>query len=102
MLTADKESKGTTGTAKRGLAGDAVKRLSDMMGSTGLIMNQTTSSNTQLARYKNDLTKLETRMETVLARYTAMFANMDKIVGNANSMKTYLTNQFKAMSGSGG
>ena len=102
MFTADKESKGTTGAAKRGLAGDAVKRLTDMMGSTGLIMNQTNSSNTQLARYKNDLTKLETRMEAVLARYTTMFANMDKIVGSANSTKTYLTNQFKAMSGSSG
>lgn len=102
MFTADKENKGTTGTAKRGLAGDAVKRLTDMMGPSGLIMNQTTSSNTQLNRYKADLVKLETRMEAVLARYTAMFANMDKIVGNANSMKTYLTNQFKAMSGSSG
>jgi flagellar capping protein FliD len=84
------------------LAGAAVKRLTDMMGPNGIIMNQTTSSNTQLSRYKADLAKLETRMEAVLARYTTMFANMDKIVGNANSMKTYLTNQFKAMSGSSG
>lgn len=102
MFTADKENKGTSGTAKRGLAGDAVKRLTDMMSSTGLIMNQTNSSNTQLTRYKADLSKLETRMEAVLARYTTMFANMDSIVGNANSMKTYLTNQFKAMSGGDG
>ena len=60
------------------------------------------SSNTQLNRYKTDLAKLETRMEAVLARYTTMFANMDKIVGSSNSMRSYLTNQFKAMSGSGG
>jgi len=101
MFTADRENKGTTGTAKRGLAGDAVKRLSDLMSSGGLLMTQTGSSEQQIVRYKSDLSKLETRMEALLARYTAQFSTMDAIVGNANSMRTYLENQFKAMSNSG-
>ncbi len=99
MFTADRENKGTTGTAKRGLAGDAVKRITDLMASSGLVMSQSDSSEQQIARYKDDLAKLERRMEMLLARYTTQFANMDSIVGNANSMRTYLENQFKAMSG---
>lgn len=99
MFTADRENKGTTGTTKRGLAGDAVKRLTDLMASSGLIMTQSGSSEQQISRYKEDLAKLERRMEMLLARYTTQFANMDAIVGNANSMKTYLENQFKAMAG---
>ena len=100
MFTADRENKGTTGTSKRGLGGDAVKRLTDLMGKSGLLMTQSESSQQQVTRYKSDLAKLETRMEALLARYTTQFASMDAIVGNANSMKTYLENQFKAMSGS--
>lgn len=102
MFTADRENKGTTGTAKRGLGGDAVKRLTDLMASGGLVMTQTGSSEQQIARYQSDLSKLEIRMEALLARYTAQFSTMDSIVGNANSMRTYLENQFKAMSNSGG
>ena len=100
MFTADRENKGTTGTSKRGLAGDAVKRLTDLMASGGLVMTQTGSSEQQIVRYKSDLSKLETRMTALLARYTAQFSTMDSIVGNANSMRTYLENQFKAMSNS--
>ncbi len=100
MFTADRENKGTLGTSKRGLAGDAVKRLTDLMSSSGLLLTQSESSQRQVTRYKSDLAKLETRMESLLARYTAQFASMDAIVGNANSMKTYLENQFKAMAGS--
>ena len=101
MFTADRENKGTTGTARRGLAGDAVKRLTDLMSSGGLVMTQTGGSEQQIVRYKSDLSKLETRMEALLARYTAQFSTMDAIVGNANSMRSYLENQFKAMSNSG-
>ncbi len=100
MFTADRENKGTMGTAKRGLGGDAVKRLTDLMSKSGLLMAQSESSQQQVTRYKNDLARLETRMEALLARYSTQFASMDAIVGNANSMKTYLKNQFDAMSGS--
>ena len=100
MFTADRESKGTFGTAKRGLGGDAVKKLTDLMSSSGLILTQSESSQSQIRRYQQDLAKLETRMSMILARYTTQFAGMDAAVGSSNSMRTYLENQFKAMSGS--
>ena len=100
MMTADREKKSNLGVAKRGLAGDAVKRLTDLMGTSGLLMTQTESSQTQIKRYEKDLANLERRMEVLLARYSQQFANMDDMVGNSNSMRTYLKNQFAAMSGS--
>jgi len=100
MMTADRENKSNFGVSKRGLAGDAVKRLNDLMGTSGLLMSQTESSQRQIKRYETDLANLEKRMEILLARYTQQFSIMDDIVGNSNSMRTYLKNQFAAMSGS--
>jgi len=100
MMTADRENKSNFGLSKRGLAGDAVKRLNDLMGTSGLLMSQTESSQRQIKRYETDLANLEKRMEILLARYTQQFSIMDDIVGNSNSMRTYLKNQFAAMSGS--
>ncbi|MFN5100535.1 MAG: flagellar filament capping protein FliD [Burkholderiaceae bacterium] len=99
MMTADRENKSNFGVSKRGLAGDAVKRLNDLMGTSGLLMSQTESSQRQIKRYETDLANLEKRMEILLARYTQQFSIMDDIVGNSNSMRTYLKNQFAAMSG---
>ena len=69
------------------------------MGTSGLLMSQTESSQRQIKRYETDLANLEKRMEILLARYTQQFSIMDDIVGNSNSMRTYLKNQFAAMSG---
>jgi flagellar hook-associated protein 2 len=82
----------------RGLAGDAVKKLTAMLSSSGPIANAKQSTVTAENRYKNMLLRLEQQTTATLARYTKQFAAMDNIVGQANSQKTSLKNTFDAMS----
>lgn len=96
-LTANKENKSEYGVMSRGIAGDAIKRISDMMKSTGSLATQTTSTQKQITRYKADLTKLETRMTAMLARYTKTFAAMDSMVGQSAATRTSLKSTFDAM-----
>jgi len=43
------------------------------------------------------LTKLQARMDTLLARYQKQFASMDSMVGSVNSQKTSLKSTFDGM-----
>ena len=101
-LTANKENKSEYGVMSRGIAGDAIKRISDMMKSTGILATQTTSSQKKVDRYKADLTKLEARMTAMLARYTKTFAAMDSMVGNSAATKASLKSTFDAMNNTSG
>lgn len=83
--------------APAGLAGDAVKKLTNMLGKTGVLINQSNSATTQNTKYKDDLTKLQTRMDALLVRYQKQFASMDSLVGNINSQKTSLKSTFDGM-----
>jgi flagellar hook-associated protein 2 len=83
--------------APAGIAGDAVKKLTNMLGKTGILVTQTQSATTQNDKYKEDLTKLQTRMDALLVRYQKQFASMDSLVGNVNSQKTSLKSTFDGM-----
>ncbi len=81
----------------KGLAGDAVKKIDTMLSATGIIKRQTTSSESDQRRHKENLARLEARMEILLARYVKQFAIMDALVGQYNSQRTSLQNSFDAM-----
>ena len=83
--------------APAGIAGDAVRKLTNMLSATGILASQSTSATTQNTKYKDDLTKLQTRMDAVLKRYQKQFAAMDSLVGNVNSQKTSLKSTFDGM-----
>lgn len=83
--------------APAGIAGDAVKKLSNLLGKTGLLATQSTAATTQNDKYKLDLTKLKTRMDSLLLRYQKQFASMDSLVGNVNQQKTSLKSTFEGM-----
>jgi len=83
--------------APGGIAGDAVRKLTNMLGATGILTSQSTSATTQNTKYQGDLTKLQTRMDLVLKRYQKQFAAMDSLVGNVNSQKTSLKSTFDGM-----
>ena len=83
--------------APGGIAGDAVRKLTNMLGATGILTSQSTSASTQNTKYQADLTKLQTRMDTLLKRYQKQFAAMDSLVGNVNSQKTSLKSTFDGM-----
>ncbi len=81
----------------KGVAGDSVKKIDTMLSATGIIKRQTTSSESDQKRYEENLSRLEARMEVLLARYTKQFAIMDALVGQYNSQRTSLQNSFDAM-----
>lgn len=87
---------GVTQTSK-GIAGDAIKKLDAMLSTTGLVKRQETSANSNVNKYKEDLTKLEARMEVLLERYTRQFAIMDALVGQLNAQRESLQGSFDAM-----
>ena len=83
--------------ASGGIAGDAVRKLTTLLGPTGILASQSTSATTQNTKYQADLEKLKTRMDALLARYQKQFASMDSFVGSVNSQKTSLKSTFDGM-----
>jgi flagellar hook-associated protein 2 len=88
---------GTYSTLSAGFAGDAVKKITNIIGSKGALTTNTTTANTQNTKYKADLEKLNTRMDSLLARYTKQFSAMDSLVGSINSQKTSLKSSFDGL-----
>jgi flagellar hook-associated protein 2 len=84
-------------TGNAGIAGDAFKKLTKMLGNTGALLTQSESANTQNTKYKDDLTKLQTRLDAMLKRYQTQFSKMDSIVGGVNTQKTSLKATFDGM-----
>lgn len=80
-----------------GFAGEAVRKLTKLVSATGPIYTNSQNAETQNVKYKEQLTKLDTRMTALLARYTKQFAAMESMVGNANSQKTSLKSTFEGM-----
>jgi len=80
-----------------GVAGSAINSIEKMLLSTGLIDTQSKSATTQIAKYKDELTALDERMEKLMTRYMNQFSVMESIVGNSNSMRTSLKGTFESM-----
>ena len=97
MLSANQENLSSFSALPAGLAGDAVKKLTNLLANSGALTSQSTNATSKISAYKLELTKLEARMTVLLARYTKEFSAMDAIVGETNSMKTGLTNTFDGM-----
>jgi len=85
------------GTASRGIAGDAVKAINDLISSRGTIMTQSEGSQTRIDEYKVKLEALNTRMEALLLRYTKQFGIMETMVGQSNALRESLTATFDGM-----
>lgn len=88
---------GTYSTLSAGFAGDAVKKITSIIGSKGALTTNTATANTQNTKYKADLEKLNTRMDSLLARYTKQFGVMESLVGQVNSQKTSLKSSFEGL-----
>lgn len=80
-----------------GIAGDAVKKLTNFLLPTGVLTTKSDNANTENTKYREQLTKLQTRMDALLTRYQKQFAAMDSMVGSVNSQKTSLKSTFDGM-----
>jgi flagellar hook-associated protein 2 len=97
MFSAGTNNQSIYSPAPAGLAGSAIKSIEKMLLSTGLIDTQSKSATTQIAKYKEELTALDERMEKLMTRYMSQFSVMESIVGNSNSMRSSLKGTFESM-----
>jgi flagellar hook-associated protein 2 len=97
-MTGNYNDLGEFSTAPVGIAGTASRRLTKMLKATGDIQKHSNSAQVQVNKYKEDLTKLQARMDTLLIRYQKQFAVMDSMVGQNNSIKSSLKSSFEGMS----
>ena len=97
LLTGGYNKLSTFSTAPAGIAGDAFKRLTNLLASTGPLMTKSENANTENTKYQTQLAKLQVRMDALLARYQKQFASMDSLVGSVNSQKSSLKSTFEAM-----
>jgi len=100
MMTGNKQSLTSFSTDSAGIAGEAVRKLTKLVATDGILTKQTDSSNTQIDRYKKDLQNLSDRMDKLLKRYQTDLGAMDTFVSQSNSTKASLTQTFKSMSNS--
>jgi flagellar hook-associated protein 2 len=97
MFSADTTNQSDFGEANRGLAGDAIKSIKDLLDTRGTILTQSTNAESKIEAYREKLTDLERRMESLLARYTKQFAVMESFVGQTNSMRDSLKTSFEGL-----
>jgi flagellar hook-associated protein 2 len=96
LMSNNQENLSTFSAAKAGAAGEAVKKLTTMLASNGILTTQSTNLTKQITGYNEDLAKLETRMSMLLARYSKQFGTMESIVGQGKNVRSSLTNMMAA------
>jgi len=96
-FSANTNNQSEFGVANRGIAGDAVKAINDLISTRGTIMQQSESSQSRIDAYKLQLETLNLRMESLLARYNKQFGLMESLVGQTNAMRESLTSTFEGM-----
>ena len=97
LLSGNQENQGSFDTSDAGIAGDASKALTTMLGSTGTLTTESANATSRITKYQDDLTALEDRMTRLLERYTKQFAAMDSMVGQIKSTQTGLTSSFAGL-----
>lgn len=99
MFTADKNNLSVYSKQSAGLAGDAVRKLDEMLRTSGVIDQQTDSARKQITDYQDQLQRLQDQMDKLLTRYMGQFSIMENIVGQSTSLRTSLKSTFASMSG---
>lgn len=97
FFTANRNDQSIYSSQPGGLAGNAYKRIDAMLRSSGIIQQQTDSTNKKITTYKTELTKLDDQMQKLLERYIAQFTAMDSLVGSMNKTRDGLKNSFEGM-----
>lgn len=97
LFSANTNKQSNFGTANRGLAGDAVKAIDDLIAARGVLATQSAGSEQRITSYQAELEALNTRMESLLARYNKQFGVMESLVGQSNAMRESLKSTFEGM-----
>jgi flagellar hook-associated protein 2 len=97
MLTANRENLSPLSALSAGASGSAVKKITQLLDTTGALASQTSNLTKKIEDYKLELTKLEDRMTTLLERYNKQFGAMETMVGQSKSLQTSLKSSFDGM-----
>jgi flagellar capping protein FliD len=97
MFTGGYNNLGSYSSQPAGIAGDGVRKLTLLLGQNGPLVSQSITATTQNEKYQQDLVNLQTRLDSLLARYNKQFAAMNSLVGNVNAQKTSLKSTFEGM-----
>lgn len=97
LLTSNQEKLSATSALPAGAAGEAVKKLNNLLDASGAITSQSTNLTKKITDYQKELTALDTRMTALLTRYNKQFASMESIVGQSKSLQTSLKSTFEGM-----
>lgn len=97
LFSAGTNGKSVFSPADAGIAGDAVVQIDKMLRSTGLIARQATTADKKILDYKDELTRLDERMNQILARYMQQFSVMETLVGNSKALQSSLKGSFDGM-----
>ncbi|TAM05360.1 MAG: flagellar hook protein [Rhodanobacter sp.] len=83
-----------------GFAAQLNTPLASWGGTSGILATRSTSINQQLSDLANQQTTLNSRMDSLTARYQAQFSALDTLMSKLNSTSTYLQQQFDALNNS--
>ena len=97
IFSADTNNQTNFGEANRGIAGDAIVTLNDMMAQDGTIVTQTTALSNRGDEYREDLADLDRRMTQIYNRYLGQFTAMETAIDEMNSLRDYLKNQLESL-----
>jgi len=80
-----------------GIAGDALRKLDKLLATDGPILSRSKSAETTVASTQQELTDLQTRMDSVYERYLKQLSAMDTAVSQMNSLRDSLSGQFEGL-----
>ena len=90
LLSADTNNQTTIGDADRGIAGDAIQTLTELMASDGDDHEPEQLAELKGRRLPGGLEELDRRMSQIYERYLAQFTVMEQKVDQLNSTREYL------------
>jgi flagellar hook-associated protein 2 len=98
MLSANTSDHNLYDTASKGLAQDIATTLEGFNESTGVLTTRTSNAEEELVEFKDELVKLEARMENVYQRYLTQFTAMETLMASMDTTKDYLEGQLEQLS----
>ena len=98
MLTANTSSQSLFDDANKGLAQDIATKLGELTDATGTVTLREATATVDLNDHKDELVKLEARMDQVYNRYLMQFGVMESLMAQLDNTKDYLKSQFESLS----
>ncbi len=96
-MTGNQSNISSLSTQPAGIAGDTFRRLGKLLENSGPLQAKSDNATTENTKYNTQIDKLKMRMESLLARYTRQFSQMESLVGSVNSQKSSLKSTFEGM-----